>query len=220
MSPDLIIFDCDGVLIDSELLSADVMIEDLAALGLAIDRAYVRRHFLGRSFPTVARTIREELGQPLPEGFEMRYRTRLLERFETELRPTPGIEQVLEELDCSFCVATSSSPPRVARSLAISGLAPYFDERVYTASEVEHGKPAPDLFLHAAARMGARPERTVVIEDSGPGLAAAAAAGMRVILYAGGGHMVAVETPPGVARLDRWADLGTVLQQTEEAQET
>ena len=214
---DLIIFDCDGVLIDSEIISADVLIDELAQLGISIDYAYVRTNCLGRSFPTVAKSIRESFNRPLPEDFEQRYRTALLERFETQLKPTAGIHQVLQDLDIPCCVATSSSPPRVARSLELTDLRKYFGENVYTASQVKNGKPAPDLFLFAAAQMGADPARTLVIEDSKPGLIAAAAAGMNYVAYVGGSHLAGVisENPVGVQSFDNWANFAHLIKKTQ-----
>lgn len=209
---ELVIFDCDGVLVDSEPISSAVLIDELAALGVAITADYVRDHCLGRSFPTVAKSIRESFAVPLPEDFEQRYRRSLLARFETELRPTPGIEALLARLIPARCVATSSSPPRVARSLEITGLAPLFGN-VFTASQVARGKPAPDLFLFAAERMGAAPGRTLVIEDSRPGVDAAIAAGMGVLVFTGGGHMRGhvPDLPPGVRSFDNWGDFPQVL---------
>lgn len=211
---DLVIFDCDGVLVDSEPISASVLIAELGALGLTITSDYVRDHFLGRSFPTVARNIRESFAIALPEDFEMRYRSSLLARFATELKPTEGVEMLLSRLRPARCVATSSSRPRVTRSLEIAGLAPFFGDDVFTASQVERGKPAPDLFLFAAERMGVTPERTLVIEDSRPGVEAALAAGMAVMVYAGGGHRPVA--PPGVGSFDNWGDFPQVLLQTNE----
>ncbi|MBC7140624.1 MAG: HAD family hydrolase [Rhodobacteraceae bacterium] len=206
---DLVIFDCDGVLVDSEPISAAVLIAELARLGLAITPDYVRDHCLGRSFPTVARGIREAFAIALPEDFEQRYRSSLLARFATELRPTAGISALLARLRPARCVATSSSPQRVARSLEIAGLAATFGPDVFTASQVARGKPAPDLFLFAAERMRADPSRTLVIEDSRPGVEAAQAAGMRVLVYTGGGHRPA--PPPGVGSFDNWRDFPQVL---------
>ena len=183
----LVIFDCDGVLVDSEAISGEVLIGALAEVGVAVDFAHVRRHFIGRSFPTVAASLRAG-GHALPDGFEATYRARVLAAFEARLRPTPGVADFVSRLRVPACVATSSSPPRLARTLALAGLAAAFGPRRFTASEVARGKPAPDLFLHAAACMGAAPEGCLVIEDSAPGLEAAAAAGMRSILYAGGSH--------------------------------
>lgn len=186
--PDLVIFDCDGVLIDSEVISARTLVELAAEAGIVFDAAYVAARFLGRSFPTVARAIAETWGRPLPPGFEAEYRARLLRRFEGELRPTPGAADALRRCAVPSCVATSSSPERARRSLEAAGLAALVG-RVFTASEVARGKPAPDLFLHAARRMGADPARCLVIEDSAPGLRAARAAGMDVAFFAGGSHL-------------------------------
>jgi HAD superfamily hydrolase (TIGR01509 family) len=189
MRPDLIIFDCDGVLIDSEIISARMLIATLAAQGVAIDLPYVTRHFLGRSYPVVMAQVRREFGLDLPADFEDRYRDRLLKAFETELRIMPGIGAVLDRLAVPACVATSSSPKRVAMSLKLVGLESRFNGSVFTASEVARGKPAPDLFLHAAGRMGVAPDRCLVIEDSLTGVRAARAAGMAVWRFTGGSHM-------------------------------
>lgn len=185
---DLVIFDCDGVLIDSEIISAQMLVEELARLGVSIDLAYVARHFLGRSYPTVMAQIRQEFGLDLPPAFEEQYRERLLAAFTAGLRVMPGVTEVLDHLAVPFCVATSSSPRRVAMSLELTGLRDRVGDRLYTASQVQNGKPAPDLFLFAAAAMGADPARTLVIEDSRTGLAAGLAAGMQVWHFAGGSH--------------------------------
>lgn len=216
---DLVIFDCDGVIADSEVLSASVLIEQLAALGIAIGPEDVRRDFLGRSFPTVATLIRDRFGQPLPDDFEASYRRRLLHRYATDLRPTPGVMPVLAALRLPACVATSSSPPRVARTLQLLGLAGRFGPHVFTASQVARGKPAPDLFLFAAARMGVPPSRALVIEDSPPGIAAGLAAGMRVLHYRGGAHLrgcPGTASGSGVRRFDNWAEFPQLLQEIEE----
>lgn len=219
MNIDLVIFDCDGVIADSEVLSAQVLIDRLAGLGIAMTPAQVRRDFLGRSFPTVARTIRQDHGQSLPDDFEADYRARLLDRFTTDLRPTPGVMAVLDGLPVPCCIATSSSPPRVAHTLAVLGLDGRFAGRVFTASQVGRGKPAPDLFLLAAARMGAAPEATVVIEDSAPGIAAGLAAGMTVLHYAGGAHLRdegPLDLPPAVRAFDNWDDFPQILKSLQE----
>ncbi|WP_295049797.1 HAD-IA family hydrolase [uncultured Paracoccus sp.] len=214
MTIDLIIFDCDGVIADSEVLSASVLIGQLAALGIGVTPADVRRDFLGRSFPTVAQTIRQRWGRPLPDSFEADYRARLLERFTESLAVTPGFTAVLDGLRIAACVATSSSPQRVAHTLRVLGLADRFGDRVFTASQVQRGKPAPDLFLLAAARMGCPPASALVIEDSIPGIAAALAAKMRVLHYAGGAHLRGSERmslPPGVQAFDNWAEFPQLL---------
>ncbi len=204
----LVIFDCDGVLIDSESLSTAVLVDMLRARGIAIDRDHVLAHFIGHPYPVVAGKIAALSGAPLPEGFEQEYRAALLARFEAELKPVPGIEAVLDALAVPFCAATSSAPERVRRSLAIAGLAARFGARVYTVSMVARVKPAPDLFLLAAARMGVAPEACLVIEDSPLGIAAARAAGMRVWQFSGGSHFAATRwREPGLAPDRVFADM-------------
>lgn len=189
LRPELIIFDCDGVLIDSEVISARVLIQALASVGVHVDFAHVQTNFLGRSWAKVAAEIRASHGYLPGLDFEEKYRSDLLARFETDLKPTPGIEAVLAILSTRSCVATSSSPKRALRSLELSGLLPFFGDRVFTASEVKNGKPAPDLFLHAARQMNADPATCLVIEDSLPGVEAAKAAGMQVLRFTGGSHL-------------------------------
>jgi HAD superfamily hydrolase (TIGR01509 family) len=193
---DLVIFDCDGVLIDSEVISARMLIDELAGYGVQMDMAFVSRHFLGRSYPVVLREVRERWGVALPARFEADYRARLLAAFQTGLRVMPGAVAAIAVLDRPHCLATSSSPERLRRSLEITGLAPLFEGRCFTASEVANGKPAPDLFLHAAARMGADPARCLVIEDSVTGVRAGLAAGMEVWRFVGGTHLRGLDLPP------------------------
>ncbi len=190
---DLVIFDCDGVLIDSELISARMLVAELAEWGVSVDLNYVVRHFLGRSYPVVISQIRKEFGLELTPEFEADYRARLLAAFQTDLREMPGVRQTIETLAVPCCVATSSSPPRVRRSLEIVCLTDLFTDRVWTASEVKHGKPAPDLFLYVAKKMNADPKRCLVIEDSLNGVRAGLAAGMTVWHFTGGSHMVSVD---------------------------
>jgi HAD superfamily hydrolase (TIGR01509 family) len=193
--PELIIFDCDGVLIDSEDISARMLVAALAERGVKIDLAYVSRHFLGRSYPTVMATIRRDFGLDLPPAFEEEYRERLLDGFRRELRVMPHVTDVLAALGPAYCVATSSSPRRAEISLTLTGLWPRVRGRLFTASQVARGKPAPDLFLHAAACMGADPARCLVIEDSLTGIAAGLAAGMAVWRFTGGSHMAGGYAP-------------------------
>lgn len=201
---DLIIFDCDGVLIDSEIISAQMLIDELAVLGVQIDLTYVARHFLGRSYPTVMETIRREFNLILPPEFEELYRARLLAKFEQDLRIMPHVADVLAQLQLPFCIATSSSPMRAAKSLAMVGLGHLAGPRLFTSTMVARGKPAPDLFLHAAAQMGADPARCLVIEDSLTGVRAALAAGMPVWRFTGGSHLKdRVLDEPDDARADR-----------------
>ena len=210
MAIELIIFDCDGVVVDSEVISARVLIAHLASVGVEVDAAHFRTHFLGRSFPKVAAEVRDLYGVKLPEDFEASYRATLLKAFETELRPMPGINSVLSKLNIASCIATSSSPQRAKRSLELAGLLPHFERRVFTASEVANGKPAPDLFFYAAKQMNVSPDYCLVIEDSVPGIKAALAANMRVLHFTGGSHLKNIGNLPGSEKLnipafDNWA---------------
>ncbi|NIZ08814.1 HAD family phosphatase [Pseudooceanicola sp. HF7] len=186
---DLVIFDMDGVLVDSEVISARQLVAELARYGVTVDLPYIARHFLGRSYPVVLSQIRAEFGIDLPEGFEADYRARLLAAFAKDLQIMPGVRPVLDALRVPFCVATSSSAERVKSSLQVAGLYDLLGDRVTTSSEVSRGKPAPDLFLLAASKQGVDPARCLVIEDSLPGIRGALAAGMQVWHFRGGSHL-------------------------------
>jgi len=185
--PDLLIFDCDGVLVDSEPISCAVLAEALSREGVPADVTSVKRHFLGRSL-RVVRPHALEQGIALPEDFEARLNATLLARFREELQPIPGVAELLEAWGPQVCVASSSHLERVRLCLHLTGLDRFFGDRVYTAEMVRHGKPAPDLFLHAAAQLGAAPARCLVLEDSPSGVRAAQAAQMEVWGFTGGAH--------------------------------
>lgn len=185
--PDLIIFDCDGVLVDSELLSCRCLSEVLADFGFELDVEQALELFLGRSTAAIGEYYRER-GHILPDDFLSRLKSRVLETFAGALQPIPGVGAVLSDLKTPGCVASSSDLDRVALSLKVTGLAPHFGDRLYTAQMVRHGKPAPDLFLHAARKMQVDPARTLVIEDSVSGVQAGKAAGMTVWGFVGGSH--------------------------------
>ena len=188
------ILDCDGVLIDSEVISAGVLADALAALGLPVDRDYVLQHFLGRTFPSMAAEVKRQFGVELTAEFARDHEHRLHAAFASDLTVMPGVRRVLDQLAVPFCLATSSSPARVTHSLATVGLTDVFDGRVFSAAAVAHGKPAPDLFLHVARQMAVAPDDCLVVEDSVPGLQAAHNAGMTVWHFTGGSHTVA--SPP------------------------
>jgi HAD superfamily hydrolase (TIGR01509 family) len=187
----LVIFDCDGVLVDSEMLSAGVLMAMMTAEGLPITEHMFRSDFLGRSFAAAAARTEQRFGRPLPADFEARFRSNLLSRMAADLQPMPEVVPLLEAMNAPFCLATGSSPQRLSVSLAATGLTRYFEGRCFTASEVRLGKPAPDLFLHAAQRMGEEPSRCLVVEDSEMGVRAGLAAGMTVWHFAGGAHVKA-----------------------------
>jgi HAD superfamily hydrolase (TIGR01509 family) len=186
---EMVIFDCDGVLVDSEVLSAAVLIEMMAEIGLPLTIEIFQTDFLGRSFTNAAQRAEARFGKPMPPDFQERYRARLLQRIERELQPMPDVFAVLDALAVPYCLATSSSPQRLATSLSSTGLVRYFEHRCFTASQVSSGKPAPDLFLFAAASMEVVPDRCLAIEDSEMGVRSALNAAMQVWHFAGGGHI-------------------------------
>jgi HAD superfamily hydrolase (TIGR01509 family) len=185
--PDLIIFDCDGVLVDSEVLSCRCLSKVLAAYGIELGVDQALDLFLGRSITAVI-AYYQALGRSLPEQFTAELGAGVRAAFDSALVPIQGVDAVLEGLQIPHCVASSSDIDRVAFSLALTGLAGHFGERLYTSQMVARGKPAPDLFLFAADRMQADPRRTLVIEDSVSGVTAAKAAGMTAWGFVGGSH--------------------------------
>ncbi|WP_332719531.1 HAD family hydrolase [Pelagibacterium mangrovi] len=193
--PELVIFDCDGVLVDSEPIAIDVLIETVAARGVTIGRDAAYRDFLGRTLKTVSAALWTDYGVVMDEAALADMRHRLYARYEGALKPMPGVIDMLGRLDSPACVASSSVYERIEVSLKRTGLYERFFPHIYSAAMVPRGKPAPDLFLHAAREMGVQPGRCLVIEDSPAGVAAAKAAGMAVIAFTGGGHV-------GPARLE------------------
>ena len=187
----LLIFDCDGVLIDSELIACRLDAEELTAVGYPCTVEDIARDFIGLSGKEMFATVERHLGRPLPEGFVETTHKHLMEAFTKELQAMPGIGDAIAGVAAagwSDCVASSSSPPRLRHTLGLTGLWPHFEGRVFSAAMVARGKPAPDLFLHAAAAMGAPTQACLVVEDSSAGVEAARAAGMAVLGFTGGSH--------------------------------
>jgi HAD superfamily hydrolase (TIGR01509 family) len=185
MGFDLVIFDCDGVLVDSEPLSNRVLAERLTAIGVAVTAEECVRDFMGRSLTAVLAEVEQRLGRAVPAGFADAYYEESFAAFARELEPVAGIHAALDEIALPSCVASSGPHAKIRHNLALTGLLERFEGRIFSAADVEHGKPAPDLFLHAAAIMGAAPERCVVVEDAPAGVQAGRAAGMTVLGYAG-----------------------------------
>jgi HAD superfamily hydrolase (TIGR01509 family) len=185
MAFDLVIFDCDGVLVDSEPLSNRILAERLSAIGLPTTTEESIRDYMGRSWKTDQEIIEGRLGRPLPPGWVDAYHAEVLEAFERELRPIPGVVAALDAIEVPSCVASSSAHPRIRAALRATGLLARFEGRIFSATDVDHGKPAPDLFLLAAATLGCEPSRCIVVEDAPTGVQAAHAAGMAVLGYAG-----------------------------------
>lgn len=177
------------MLVDSEAICTEVLIDALAASDVQVDSAFFNQHFLGRSYQHLVETVFRFFNIQLPVDFEINYQKQLLEAFSQRLKPCEGVKQVLDKLAVKTCVATSSHPNRTKYVLDHLGLTDYFQQRVYTVSQVKRGKPAPDLFIHAAKQMKVSPEHCLVIEDSNAGLQAAKSAGMMTFHYVGGGHL-------------------------------
>jgi len=193
----LIIFDCDGVLVDSEPIAMRVLLRTIERAGVSIPFETGFRSYLGRSFASIARSLHELYGLELDAEAIESMRLELYEAYRTELRPMAGLLEVLPALGVRFCVASSSQMERIRTSLEIAGLIDRFHPSIFSAASVERGKPAPDLFLKAAAEMGVAPEHCVVVEDSPAGIVAAKKAGMRVLAFTGGGHIL----PSGLSDL-------------------
>lgn len=181
---DAVIFDCDGVLVDSEPIAARVFAALLTEAGLPTTYEDSMRIYRGRSMSSCVMIATERLGHELPFDVVSRYYEEVEAAFPTELQPVPGVIEAIGRLGLPDCVASSGPHHKMRITLGVTGLWDHFEGRIFSASEVEHGKPAPDLFLHAAARMGFDPARTAVVEDSVPGIEAAVAAGMRALGYA------------------------------------
>jgi HAD superfamily hydrolase (TIGR01509 family) len=185
--PALVIFDCDGVLVDSEPIAVRIDVVMLRDFGLVMSEAEVIKRFVGRSPEVMREAIEAHLGHRLPAGWEAPYDRLRRRAYEAELRPVDGLPEALDAITLPTCVASSSSHGSLRHKLELTGLYERFAGRIFSASDVTEGKPAPDLFLHAAAQMGAAPAECVVVEDSRHGVLAARAAGMAVLAYAGGG---------------------------------
>jgi HAD superfamily hydrolase (TIGR01509 family) len=184
----LVIFDCDGVLVDSEPLAMRVLLEGLASAGYRIDEVSAYERFLGRSLATLQTILKNDLGVVLPTDRLEQMRLDLFDLYRRELEPMPGIGEALDRLTVPYCVASSSLPERIRVSLDVTGLLPRFESHLFSAAMVANGKPAPDLFLRAAAEVGVAPAACLVIEDSPPGIEAAHRAGMRVFAFLGASH--------------------------------
>ncbi|MFI0975482.1 HAD family hydrolase [Streptomyces sp. NPDC021093] len=187
---ELVIFDCDGVLVDSERICVKVDARITAELGCAFTEAEIIEKFVGSSDEVYTAAVAERLGRTLEEGWRLPYEHLYEEAFAAELTAVDGIGEILDRLTRSatpFCVASNGRHQDIRRSFGLTSLARHFtDDRIFSATDVPRGKPAPDLFLHAARSLGVAPERCVVVEDSPYGVQAARAAGMRVLGYCGG----------------------------------
>jgi HAD superfamily hydrolase (TIGR01509 family) len=209
---ELIIFDCDGVLVDSERLSIRVDAIYLERLGWPMPEAEIVERFVGRSDADMRAEIERHIGGPIPKDIDAEFDRLYRETFAAELKPVDGIREALDLIPAPRCVASSGDHAKIRRNLALTGLSDYFSERIFSASDVAHGKPAPDLFLHAAATLGADPARCAVVEDSVHGVQAGLAAGMRAFAYAGGVTPAARLARPGTVVFTDMRELPGLLE--------
>ncbi len=189
--PEVVIFDCDGVLVDSELIALGVTRKMLGGAGLALSDEETRERFLGMRQDGVLARIEKELGLPLPKGFSAALAREILATFERELKGVDGVRQAVAGLDARVCVASSSAPQRLRFALRVTGYESLFAPNIFSSAEVQRGKPWPDLFLFAARAMRAAPHDCLVIEDSVAGVTAARAAGMTAFGFVGASHFSA-----------------------------
>ena len=195
MGDTLIIFDCDGVLVDSEPLTARVLAEAIRGLGLAMTDAEAAKVFLGCSLEMVVEIVEARLGRPAEADFAESFLGRLHSEMRRDLAAIAGVREAIEKIQLhdrigGFCVASNGEAETVALSLEAVGLISFFSGQLYTASAAGRGKPHPDLFLHAAREMKFMPESCIVVEDSEHGVNAALAAGMRIFRYAPNAEVV------------------------------
>jgi HAD superfamily hydrolase (TIGR01509 family) len=180
---DLVIFDCDGVLVDSELITNRIFVRMLNELGLTLSLSDMFEQFVGRSMPQCLAVVTELLGRPVPDNFVEEFQHRSAAALRSELKAVADIETVLAALRVPFCVASSGTHEKMRTTLGITGLLPQFAGRMYSVTEVARSKPHPDVFLHAASQQGVAPAACAVIEDTPTGVRAGVAAGMTVFGY-------------------------------------
>jgi HAD superfamily hydrolase (TIGR01509 family) len=208
---ELVIFDCDGVLIDSERLGVKVDTAALHELGWPLSEAEVIERFVGRSDRDNQAAIEAHLRRKLPDGWAEQIETRYRESFAQALTPVDGVLDALDRITLPTCVASGATHAHLRYTLGLTGLYDRFAGRIFSAEDVANGKPAPDLFLHAAGQMDADPVGCVVVEDSRPGVEAARAAGMRVLAFAGGLSPAEALAGPDTVVFDDMRELPALL---------
>lgn len=188
MDCELIIFDCDGVLLDSEMISCAEDADAYCRIGYKITAQEMAFRFAGVPGDSIDKIISEEMGKKIPLGFRSTIQEKILLKYRSELRAIEGVEETLKQLKIKKCVASSSAPAKLALGLVETGIFELLYPHIFSTKLVEKGKPHPDIFLYAAKQMGVSPDKCLVIEDSVAGITAAKAAGMRSVGFIGGSH--------------------------------
>ena len=178
-----IIFDCDGVLVDSEFISIKTLVEMAQSVGLKIDMKTATQEFTGKSLESILHFIESGINKKLPETFETEFRDKSFKKFKEELKPIKGIKNLLPRLKIHYCVASSGPKEKIILNLTTTGLIGYFKNNIFSCYDIDSWKPNPDIFLHAAKEMGFQPNECVVIEDSIIGIEAAKNGGFDVYGY-------------------------------------
>ncbi|MER6304009.1 HAD family hydrolase [Kitasatospora sp. NPDC001539] len=208
---ELVIFDCDGVLVDSEVIAVRVLVRLGEEYGWPLTGAEAIERFVGRSEAANNALVAERLGAEVAAVWGKRFRELHAEAVDAELAPVDGLPEALDAITLPTCVASSGTHEKMRHTLGRTGLYERFEGRIFSATEVGRGKPAPDLFLHAARTMGVDPAACVVVEDSEPGVRAARAAGMRALGYAGGVTAAERLAGPGTVVFDDMRELPGLL---------
>jgi len=209
---DLVIFDCDGVLIDSEPIANVVFSRQLETVGIRMSPQEVMRTFVGKSRDTCIAMAGEMHGVKMPADFAGRWDQALHEALAREVKPVEGIPQLLRSLRIPYCVASNGEPMHMQLGLEAAGLMPFVKGRLFSAKQVAHPKPAPDVYLHAAKAMGAPPARCAVVEDTATGVKAGIAAGMSVFGFVGGPQSDAAKLRElGAKPFRHMSELGALL---------
>lgn len=207
---DLVLFDCDGTLVDSEVVVADAWSQYVARYGVTLTAQQALQQFRGVSMKLCLARIAELHGAPLPPVFEQELRAVMTEMLNARLQPINGALEMVQALSVPFCLASNAPRAKIELCLQVTGMLPYFAGRIFSAYDVQKWKPDPTLFLHAAASLGATPRRCAVVEDSLPGIQAGLAAGMTVFALQPEGHEL--DLPDGVHVIRELAELPARLQ--------
>jgi len=210
--PALVIFDCDGVLVDSERLSHEVLQQMLGEHGVALSLQQTLDRFMGTSTETCLEVLAELIGRDAPADFMHRFQRRSFAAFQASLAPVPGVPELLRALAQPYCVASNGPREKMRFTLGHTQLLPLFEGRLFSAQDVARPKPAPDLFLHAANALGVAPQHCVVVEDSPTGVTAARQAGMAVYGFAAMGQAERLRAAGATATFGHMADLPRLMQ--------
>lgn len=208
-----LIFDCDGTLVDSELLCNVGLVIKLHQIGISANATELMHRYRGWKLAKIMESLEAHYQIELEPNFEPSYRKIVKDLFESGLKPVEGVQALLEQVKLPMCVASSGPRHKIEQALRVTGLAPFFSSNIFSSYEVQSWKPEPGLFLHAAEQMGFKPEHCAVIEDSKVGIEAAQAAGMWPIHYDPSGQFNLVGSAFKIAKMDQLSELITLLAQ-------